>query len=74
MSARKYSMLYCIYYQAKVLPSEVWFLVAALRSCEHLVFDRTLDTKTSTFEFFVPPDLEPFFLHLIQYFVEKNCI
>lgn len=27
---------------------------AIIRSYEHLAFDRTLDAKTSTFEFFVP--------------------
>lgn len=63
--------MYCKYYQAHVLKNKVWFLVSALRSFDHLVFDRTYDKEKSIFEFFIPADLEPYFLDLMHYF-EKN--
>lgn len=62
------------YYQAQVDPAHGWFFVGALRSFEHLAFDRTLDVSTSTFEFFVPQDNEVFFLDLMNYFIRENII
>ncbi len=55
-------MSYCVYYQAEVKKKDVWFFVATLRSFEHLAFDRTCDVEASVFEFFVPADLEDFFI------------
>lgn len=69
-----YHMKFGSYYQAQVDPAHGWFFVGALRSFEHLAFDRTLDVATSTFEFFVPQDNELFFLDLMNYFITENII
>jgi hypothetical protein len=44
----------------------MWFLVAILRSYEHLAFDRTLDKEHDIFEFFVPSELESYFVELLS--------
>lgn len=67
-------MLYCSYYQATVTKSEMWYLVAILRSFEHIAFDRTLDKENNRFEFFVPQDLESFFLEIMNFFQEELVI
>src|SRR4029077_17030302 len=56
---------YCSYYQAHVKRELCWFVTAALRSYEHIAFDRTLDTATSLFEFFVAPSTEKYFLEIM---------
>jgi hypothetical protein len=66
--------MYCKYYQAHVLRHKAWFFVGALRSFDHLVFERTYDKEKSIFEFFVPNQLEKYFLDLIAYFQEKNIV
>lgn len=65
---------YCSYYQAQVTQEYCWFLVALLRSFEHVAFDRTLDPSTSTFEFFVPVDTEPYFLSIMDYLQKKKIV
>jgi hypothetical protein len=67
-------MMYSLYYQAHVREKDCWFLVATLRSFEHLAFDRTFDTATSTFEFFVPIDNEAYFLQVMDYFVSHHIV
>jgi Domain of unknown function (DUF4911) len=64
----------CLYYQAQVPRKQVWFLVAILRSYEHLAFDRTLDKAESIFEFFVPSDNEQEFIKLMDYFLQSSVI
>ena len=64
----------CAYYQAHVVRKECCFLVAILRSFEHLLFDRTLDKNESIFEFFVPVDNEKTFLELMQYLEKKEVV
>jgi hypothetical protein len=58
--------LYCSYYQAHVQRELCLYVVATLRSYEHLAFDRTLDAETSLFEFFVPVSTEKYFLTLMD--------
>ncbi len=65
-------MDYCYYYQARIEPAWCWYFVAILRSIEHIAFDRTLDAKTSTFEFFVPADMEPRYLQIMDFFKQKG--
>ncbi len=65
---------YCSYYQATVLKSEMWYLVAILRSFEHIGFDRTLNKQTNRFEFFVPQDLESFFIEVMNYFQQELIV
>ena len=66
--------LYCFYYHAHVERELCWFVTAALRSYEHVSFDRTLDPATSLFEFFVPEHCEPYFLSIMSYFEEQGLI
>ncbi len=67
-------MLYCSYYQAYVQKSTCLFFVGVIRSLEHVAFDRTLEKETSLFEFFVPADMEPYFLSIMHYFQKHNII
>lgn len=66
--------LYCSYYQAHVQRELSLYVVAALRSYEHLAFDRTLDAETSLFEFFVPDSTEKYFLTLMNYLQSEGFI
>jgi hypothetical protein len=66
--------MYCSYYQAHVVPVTGWFVVAALKSYEHMLFDRTLDVEKSIFEFFVVPAAEPTFLQLMDYMREHGYV
>ncbi len=66
--------MYCAYYQAYVKESECWFLVAVLRSFEHLAFDRTVDKEKSIFEFFVPEANERIFLELMEFFKQAEVV
>lgn len=66
--------LYCSYYHAQVQRELCWFVTAALRSYEHISFDRTLDPSTSLFEFFVPKDCEQYFLAVMVYFQEQGLV
>jgi hypothetical protein len=66
--------LYCSYYQANVQRELCLYMVAALRSFEHLAFDRTLDPETSLFEFFVPTSTEEYFLTLMNYLQSEGLI
>ena len=65
---------YCSYYQAVVQREKAWFFAGVLRSFEHLVFERTLDKEKSIFEFFVPVDLESYFLDLMSYFQNEGIV
>ncbi|OQA35856.1 MAG: hypothetical protein BWY54_00378 [Candidatus Dependentiae bacterium ADurb.Bin331] len=67
-------MSVCLYYQAKLERSQVWFIVGILRSYEHLVFERTVDKQSSLFEFFVPIQLERYFLELMALFEKKGMV
>lgn len=67
-------MPYSVYYQAIVKKELCWRLTAILRSYEHLAFDRTIDNAASRFEFFVPLDLESYFLELMKYFIEQEIV
>lgn len=68
------SQLYCSYYHAHVQRELCWFVTAALRSYEHLAFDRTLDPATSLFEFFVAPSTEKYFLEVMAYFEQQGLV
>jgi mannitol/fructose-specific phosphotransferase system IIA component (Ntr-type) len=61
----------CSYYQAQIEKKHCWFVVAVLRSSEHVAFDRTLDKEQSIFEFFVPTHMVPVFLQIMHY-LQKN--
>jgi hypothetical protein len=66
--------LYCSYYHAHVERELCWFVTAALRSYEHISFDRTLDPATSLFEFFVPEDCEKYFLVIMASFEQQGLV
>jgi hypothetical protein len=63
-----------IYYQATLERSLCWFVVASLKTYDHLCFDRTINTKESIFEFFVSPDMEELFLAVMCYFQNKHLV
>jgi hypothetical protein len=65
---------YSLYYQATVERTLCWFVVAALKTYDHLCFDRTIDAEKSIFEFFVPHDMEPLFLQVMHYFQQKGLV
>ncbi|MFC1842976.1 hypothetical protein ACFLYU_04930 [Candidatus Dependentiae bacterium] len=67
-------MNYCLYYQAQVQRELCWFLVGAIRSYEHMAFDRTIDKKQSIFEFFVPESMKEQFECLMEYFLKTGVI
>ena len=67
-------MNYCKYFQAQINPQDCWFFVAAIRSFEHLAFDRTFDKATSTFEFLVPVNHTVPFIALMNYFSKKGIV
>jgi len=67
-------VMYCSYYQAMVDRTNAWFVVAILRSFDHMAFDRTLDVATSLFEFFVPPAREDQFVSLMEHLQEKGYV
>jgi hypothetical protein len=67
-------MQYCLYYQAQIEKSKVWFVVGVLRSFEYLSFDRTIDKENSIFEFFIPEQLESYFLLLMRYFQDQGMV
>jgi hypothetical protein len=67
-------MLYSSYYQARVEKSQTWFVVGVLRSFEHLVFDRTIDKERGIIEYYVPADLEQYFLEVMEYFAAHNIV
>jgi hypothetical protein len=68
------SKKFCLYYQAHVSREVVWFMVATLRSFEHVAFDRTFSTSESIFEFFVPERNEHIFLELMDYYTQHNIV
>jgi hypothetical protein len=65
---------YCLYFQAIIKREECWSLTAALRSFEHLAFDRTLDKEQSLMEFFVPENCELIFLEIMTYFMQRGIV
>jgi hypothetical protein len=67
-------MIYSLYFQTQVKKSDTWFLTATLRSFEHLCFDRALAKEQCLFEFFVPEQLESYFLELMNYYQENGIV
>ena len=74
MSPDRSSENFCRYYKAHVVREQAWFFVAVARSFEHVMFDRTYDPETSTFEFFVPADMEPVFLDCMSLLIKQNVV
>ncbi len=67
-------MDYCSYYQAQIDRQQTWFFVGCLKSYDHLAFDRTLDAQEGIFEFFVPVDMEAYFIEFMRYFEGKGIV
>ena len=65
---------WCCYYQAHIKREKVWFFVAAMRSQEHVCFDRTFDVGASIFEFFVPESQEKMFLRMLTFFEQEGIV
>lgn len=67
-------MSYCLYFQALVSKKDTWFFVATIRSYDHMMFDRTLNTDQGLFEFFVPQDYEQQFVKVMEYYVRSGIV
>ena len=67
-------MSFSSYYQACIEVKDCWFLVAIMRSFEHLSFDRTVNKETSTFEFFVPEGNEQAFIEIMEYLASQGVV
>ena len=65
---------YCHYYQAQVDKSSCWFVLATLKSYEHITFDRTLENDNGTLEFFVPQSTKPYFLEIMKSLENEQVI
>ncbi len=65
---------YCSYYQAIVDRTSTWFVVAVLKSFEHMALDRTLENETGLFEFFVPISTEKYFLDVMEYLIAQGYV
>ena len=62
------------YYQAHVGRSYCNYLVAILKSFDHMVFDRTIDVENSIFEFFVPQAMVPMFLEVMSHLESEGIL
>lgn len=67
-------MVESVYYKAIVEKKRCWYFTAIVRSFEHLMFDRTCDVPTNTFEFFVPKNNEKIFLELMDFFTKEGIV
>lgn len=67
-------MSYSLYYQARVERSQTWYVVGILRSFEHLVFDRTLNKQEGIMEYYIPHELEFYFLEIMAYFISQGIV
>lgn len=67
-------MLESIYYQAHIDRQLCWFVLAALKSFEHLCFDRTLNAEENLIEFYVCPQANDVFLEIMDYFKKQNLV
>lgn len=65
---------YCRYFQAYVKPEICWFVVAVLKAEENVVFTRTLDTKNSILEFFVPIHMYDQFIVIIDRLIDLDYV
>lgn len=65
---------FCAYYQAQVRKSDALFLVATLKACDHICFDRAFDPTASYFEFFVAPAYEEQFLKVMRLFEQEQIV
>lgn len=66
--------MYCKYYTAVVDKPNVWRVTGALKSFEHLSFDRTIDKEGSVFEFFVPEANQAIFEEVLNHFVKEGIV
>jgi hypothetical protein len=62
------------YFQATVHRELSWYVVAVLKSFEHLCFDRTYDAEVSRFEFFVSSDMADEFIRVMEYFRDEHLV
>jgi len=62
------------YYQAHILREQTWFFTAALRSLEHMAFDRTINKEESLLEFFVPHAMNRQFLDFMADMTKRGLV
>jgi len=66
--------MYSEYYTAQAVKKWVWFVVGAMKNESNWAFVRTLDDTNDVLEFFVSPDFEEEFLHIMGLFKDDGVI
>ena len=66
--------MYSEYYQARSLKEKTWFVMGCLRNEDNLVFFRTIDKDSSTFECFVSKECEERFLDIMKHLCSKGYV
>lgn len=64
----------CAYYHGYLVREKIWFVVGLLRNEDHLCFERALDKKDGSFEFFVPYGQEELFVRIMTHLQELGCV
>lgn len=57
-----------------IVPQKSCIIAALVRSCEHVVFDRTYSVDSNILEFFVPTGQEQEFLAIIELLTQRNLL
>jgi hypothetical protein len=65
---------FSVYYQATIVRSQAWFVVAVLKSFDHVALDRAYNVEETIFEFFVPAEMEPAFLEVMHYLQQESLV
>lgn len=58
----------CLYYQARVNRTKIWFIVGCFRDAGNIAFERALEGHHDVLEFFVPHEHETEFSNFM------NCL
>lgn len=64
----------CNYYQAHIVRKHTWFVVAVLKSFEHVAFDRTVNVEENLLEFFVPLSMDVYFRLVMDYCITHDIV
>lgn len=65
---------WCAYYQGQVSRKDCLYLVAILKSFDHIALDRTIDPQESIFEFYVPQGMEQSFLDIMAHMAQEGIV
>jgi|SaaInl4_150m_RNA_FD_contig_21_511392_length_372_multi_3_in_0_out_0_1 hypothetical protein len=65
---------YSLYYHAITDRKRTWFVSGIIRNEKDICLERCLDKTKSLFEFFVPTEMEPHFLEVMNFLMEGGYI